>query len=317
MAWFIIDYFTHSIDFISQARKNFGLQISADDTVLAEQSDYVWDPEWSHPLFLNMTIDISSQASSTTSINKDYIKVSPLTTDATPLNYNSILPDRTGNNSLNSTLIQHENLIGTRNLTKQDIQTPSHFANEEEVTTAITTTQQNISPIHPNLTTPIPKNPPLPQVTLQATVKPTVVPKYPHVNYQPFRPMTKPIKKQRSFMGNNFAEHNDNYVNRPQTSKPSRPNTQNHLFSQRKNFQQPTTISVNFHDYPQFSQDQSENYQFFQHNKNNKQHKTPYYTLSYLSTDDDDYYQPDIFAPNTQEYRVQQPRPNQAFIISH
>ena len=104
--------------------------------------------------------------------------------------------------------------------------------------------------------------------------------------------MTKPIKKQRSFTRNNFAEHNYNYVNRPQTSKPSRPNTQNNLFSQRKNFQQPTTISLNFHDYPRFSHDQSENYPFFQHNKNNKQknqnkHKTPYYTLSYLSKDDD------------------------------
>ena len=228
--FFIIDYFTHNIDLISQARKNFGLQISADDTVLAEHSDYVWDPEWSHPLFLDIPIDISSQASSTISINKDYIKVSPLTTDVTPLNYNSFLPDRTGNNSLISTLIQHENLNGTRNLTKQDTQTPSLFANEEVVTTAITTTQQSISPIHPIFTTPRSKNPTLSQVTLQSTVKPTVVPKYPHVNYQPFRPMTKPIKK--IFTRNNFAEHDYNYVNRPQTSKTSPPNTQNHLFSQ-------------------------------------------------------------------------------------
>ena len=122
---------------------------------------------------------ISSQAISTIlTIDKEYIKICPLTTDATPLNYNSFLPDRIGTNSLNSTLIQQENLNGTRNLTQQDIQTPSRFANEEVVTTITTTTQQSISPIHPNLTTPRPENPTLPQVTLQSTVKSTVVPKY-------------------------------------------------------------------------------------------------------------------------------------------
>ena len=125
--------------------------------------------------------------------------------------------------------------------------------------------------------------------------------------------MTKPIQKQRIFTKINFADHNYNYVNRPQTSKTSRPNTQNHLISQRQKFEQPTTTSVNFHDYPRNSQEQSENYPFFQQNKNNKQqnqnkHKTPHYTPNYLSSDDDDYYQPDIFAPYTQEYLIQQPR---------
>ena len=47
----------------------------------------------------------------------------PLTVDATPLNYNSTLPERTGNNCLNSTIINHDNLNGTRNLTQQGIQT--------------------------------------------------------------------------------------------------------------------------------------------------------------------------------------------------
>ena len=77
----------------------------------------------------------------------------PLTIDATPLNYNTFLPD-TRNNSLKSTVIHNENLNGTRSLTQQDIQTPSHFINEEIVQTTATTTQQNISPINPNLTTP-------------------------------------------------------------------------------------------------------------------------------------------------------------------
>ena len=174
-------------------------QNSTDDTNLAEQSDYVWDPEWSHPLFRNIPTDISSQAISTISFNKDYVRVYPLTIDATTLNYSSFLPDTAGNYSLNSTIIQQKNLNGTKNRIQQDIQAPSHFANEEVVETVPTTTQQNISPIHPNLTTPRPKNPTLPQVTLQSTVKPSVVPKYSVMDYQTFRPMTKPTQKQRKF----------------------------------------------------------------------------------------------------------------------
>ena len=61
------------------------------------------------------------------------VKVFPLTIGATPFNYNSFLPDRIQDNSLNSTLVQQENLNGTRNLTQQDIQTPSHFINEQIV----------------------------------------------------------------------------------------------------------------------------------------------------------------------------------------
>ena len=78
---------------------------------------------------------------------------------------------------------------------------------------------------------------------------------------------------------------------------------QNHLFSQKSNFPITSTISVNFHDYPHPSQDQSENYPFSQQNRDKQQ--TPYYTSNYLSSDNDVYYKPDIFAPYTQEYRVQ------------
>ena len=184
---------------------------------------------------------------------------------------------------------------GTRILTQQDIQTPSHFINEEIVETIVTTTQQSISPIHPNLTTPKPKNPTLRQVTLQSTVKPSVAPKYSHMDHQIFRPMTKPTQKQRTFTRNNFAEHNYKYVNKSQTSKPPRTNPQNLLFSQRQIFQQPTSNSVNFNDNPLNSKDPSENYPFFQQNKNNKQQnqnkqKTPYYTPNYLSSDDEAFY---------------------------
>ena len=102
--------------------------------------------------------------------------------------------------------------------------------------------------------------------------------------------MTKPTQKQRIFTTNNFAKHNHNYVNRPKTSKLPRTNTQNHLFSQRHNFQHPTTNSVNFIDYPRISQNQSDNYPFFQQNKNNIQQnqnkqKTLNYTPNYLSSD--------------------------------
>ena len=112
LAWFTIDYFTHNIDLIEQARKTFRPQSTNDDTVIAEQSDYVWDPEWSHSAFLNFPADISSQTISTISFHKDYVKVIPLTIDATPLNYITILPD-TQNSCLNSTVIHHENLKGT------------------------------------------------------------------------------------------------------------------------------------------------------------------------------------------------------------
>ena len=191
LAWFIIDYFTHNIDFISQARKNFRPQNSNDDTAITEQSDYVWDPEWSHYAFINIPQSIASQAISTISYTRDYVRVVPLTIDATPLNYNTFLPD-TRNNSLNSTVIHNENLNGTRNLTQQDIQTTSHFINEEIVQT--TTTQQNISLIRPNLTTPRNTNTSLAQVTLQSTVKPSVAPKYSQIDYQTYRPMTIPSK---------------------------------------------------------------------------------------------------------------------------
>ena len=95
LAWFKIDYSSHNIDLNEQVRKKFRPQSTDDDTVVAEQSDYVWDPEWSYELFINILTDISSQVISTVSINKNYVRVHPLTVDATPLNYNSLFPERT------------------------------------------------------------------------------------------------------------------------------------------------------------------------------------------------------------------------------
>ena len=107
-------------------------------------TDYVWDPEWSHPLFIIIPTDISSQAITTVSINRDYVRITPLTIDATPLNYISLFTNRTGNNSLSSIFINEKNLNGTRSLTQQDIQAPSHFIYEEIVETMPTITQQSI-----------------------------------------------------------------------------------------------------------------------------------------------------------------------------
>ena len=121
--------------------------------------------------------------------------------------------------SLNSTVIHNENLNGTRNLTQQDIQTPSHFLNEEIVQTTVTTTQQSISPIRPNLTTPKNTNTSLPQVTLQSTVNSSVAPNYSHMDYQTYRLMTKPSKTQKTFTRNSFAEYNYNYVNQSKTNQ--------------------------------------------------------------------------------------------------
>ena len=150
---------------------------------------------------------MSSQATTTIFINEDYLRITPLAIDATLLNYNAIFTDRTGTNSSNSTFINtKENLTGTRNLTQQDIQTPSRFINEEIVETMPTTTQQSIFPIHPTLTTPK-KSTEFPQTTIQSTVKPSVIPKYSQMDYQTFKPVTKSrqTNEQKTFIRNNFS----------------------------------------------------------------------------------------------------------------
>ena len=124
--------------------------------------------------------------------------------------------------------------------------------------------------------------------------------------------MTKPSKTRKTFTRNIFAEHNYNYVNQPKTNQPPPPrkNVQklNHVCSHYWNFPNTSTNPVNFQENPLPPQDNSENYPFFQQNRNKQQ--TPYYT-NYLSSDDDDYHQPDFFAPYKREYRTQRPRQSQ------
>ena len=268
LAWFMIDYFGHNIDLIHEARKNFRPQRNTEDAVIQEQSDYVWDPDWSHPLFINFPNVISSQAIDTISVHPNFINIIPLTIDATPLTYNTFLPD-TQNNRLNSTVINNENLNGPANLVQQDIQTPSQFINEEIVHTTITTTQQSISPMHPNLTTPKNNKVTSPQITLQSTVKPsaTLAPKFSQMDYQTYRPMTRPPKPRRTFTRNNFAEHNYNYTHPPRAHySPRKPNNI-HVYSHYWDKSTTTNNLVNFQPNQHPTQDYSENYPFFQQNK--------------------------------------------------
>ena len=130
------------------------------------------------------------------------------------------------------------------------------------------------------------------------------------MDYQTYRPMAIPSKTRKPFTRNTFAEQNYNYAHQPKTNQPPRKNTQNlnHVGSNYWNLPKTSTNSVSFPDNPQPTQDHSENYPFFQQNKN-KQH-TPYNT-NYLSSDDDDHYQPDIFPSYTKEYRTQRSRQSQ------
>ena len=225
--------------------------------------------------------------------------------------------------------MNHENLNGTRHLTQQDIQTPSHFVNEEIVETITTTEAQgSISPIQPSLTTPKLKNPTIQQTIVQPTVKLSVAQKHSQMVYQTFRPVTKPSYKQHK---NNFAEHNCNYVNGPKTTK-TKTNTQ--IFAQKQNVPQPILNSVNFHDQPRSSQEPNGNYPFFQQRKNNASNYHTKKSTSSLRTKKisigpwwnynqnhqrfssnqrprayrND--QPDIFEPWTRNEQIGQPRTN-------
>ena len=97
-------------------------------------------------------------------------------------------------------------------------------------------------------------------------------------------------------------------TNKKQINPPKNTQNLNHVCSHYWNHPKTLINSVNFPDNPKPTQDHSENYPFFQQNKN-KQH-TPYNT-KYLSSDDDDHYQPAIFAPYTKEYRTQRSRQSQ------
>ena len=107
-----------------------------------------------------MKTDISSTGITTISTHDDYVRITPLTIDATPLNYKAMFTDRTGNNSLNSTFINTQKMLNRTKLFHNKIFNSYHIslAKNKIVETMPTNTQQSISPIHPTLTTPQNKN---------------------------------------------------------------------------------------------------------------------------------------------------------------
>ena len=188
-------------------------------------------------MFFNISNDISSAAIATVSEHKDSLRVIPLTTDNTPFNYYTTINDRTSNNSLISAYInKHKTLNEIRNLIQRDIQTSSHFESEEIVETIPRTTPHSYSPIHPALTTPDNKNTPFRQTKLKFTVKPRVVPKCCHKDYQTKRPITRPrqINKQKHINKNNFANQNHDFLVNKNLSRPkAKP-----LYSTRNKFEE-------------------------------------------------------------------------------
>ena len=140
----------------------------------------------------------------------------------------------------------------------------------------MTTTQQNISPKHPSLTTPKNTKATSPQITLQSIVKPsaTFAPKFSQMDYQTFRPMTRPPKPRRIFTRNSFAEHNYNYTHPPRPHYPPRKPNNNLVCSNIWDRPTTTNNSENFQPNQHPPQDHSENYPFFQQNKNDNKNLT-------------------------------------------
>ena len=94
-----------------------------------------------------------------------------------------------------------------------------------------TTSQQNISSIHPKVTTPQNKNTAFPQTTIQSTVKTSVTPNYSQMNYQTFRPATtlRQTNKQK-FVSRNYFQIITTIFCKKKTNKITKPpymNSQN------------------------------------------------------------------------------------------
>ena len=72
-----MDCFVHSLDPISLARKNFQPQTqnSDNETILADETYYVWGPEWSHQPIIIIPTDISSHTITTISTNREHVRI--------------------------------------------------------------------------------------------------------------------------------------------------------------------------------------------------------------------------------------------------
>ena len=122
-------------------------------------------------------------------------------------------------------------------MTPQDIQTPSHFVNEEIVEMLLTTTYNvSISTIHPTFTTPHRKNnTPFSPTTIKSAFKRTVVPKFSHIDYETNRSITTkhPSNKPKFTEGKSFANHNydfftNNNINNPMARRFATTHNQSH-----------------------------------------------------------------------------------------
>ena len=90
------------------------------------------------------------------------------------------------------------------------------------------------------------------------------------MDYQTYRPMTIPSKTRKTFTRNNFADHNYNYTHPSKTNYQPRKNFSNYTRSRNWDNSMAPPNSVNFQTNLHPSQDRSENYPFFQQNKNKK-----------------------------------------------
>ena len=147
---------------------------------------------------------------------------------------------------MNSSLIKQKNLNGTRNLTQQDIQTPSLFVDEEVHEKKSTTTQQRIFPVQPTLTTPRNRNTALPQTSMQSTVKPYVSSKYSQMDYQTFRAVrtSKQTYKQKTSQRKIFSNQSYKFFANSKTTKTLNMNCLNYSQSKNQNVPQQTSQSV-------------------------------------------------------------------------
>ena len=95
--------------------------------------------------------------------------------------------------------------------------------------------------------------------------------------------MTIPPKTRKTFTRNNFADHNYNYTHPSKTNYQPRKNFSHYTRSRNWDNPMAPPNSVNFQTNP--PQDRSENYPFFQQNKNKKQtsYQMDYYPQMMIS----------------------------------
>ena len=184
--------------------------------------------------------------------------------------------DRRGKNSLTSTFINtQENLIGTRKLTQQDIQTRSQFTKKSRNNANNNATEHFPHSSNTYNSKKIQHfrkrryNPQQNRLLFQNTKK---------MDYQTFKPVTtsRQTTKQKTSNRNNFSDHSCNFFCKIQNNYTPYMNSQNQSQAQNDNQNVPQQAfhTAFFNDQLQTTTDCSENYHFIQQNKimTNKHH---------------------------------------------